>query len=155
MDCSLPGSSLHGILQARVLEWVAIAFSRGSSLPRDWTQVSCIPGRHFNLWANETRSAESGSLRAVGLLSFGARTLNLQMPENQTQVDQRDLETLKTGSPEGEDGSSYSASSKTCVFADSRLSLLQSPLRLQSTQGGPLLPQGCLHGASCYSILII
>ena len=47
MDCSLPGSSLHGILQARVLEWVAIAFSRGSSRPR----VSRIPGRRFNLWA--------------------------------------------------------------------------------------------------------
>ena len=51
MDCSLPGSSLHGILQARVLEWVAISFSRGSSWPRDWTLVSCIPGRLFNLWA--------------------------------------------------------------------------------------------------------
>ena len=49
MDCSLPGSSLHGILQARVLEWVAISFSRGSSRPRDQTQVSCIPGRRFNL----------------------------------------------------------------------------------------------------------
>ena len=35
MDCSLPGSSLHGILQARILVWVAISFSRGSSLPRD------------------------------------------------------------------------------------------------------------------------
>ena len=55
MDCSLPGSSLHGILQARVLEWVAISFSRGSSQLRDWTQVSCIPGRCFNLWA--TREA--------------------------------------------------------------------------------------------------
>ena len=55
MDCSLPGSSLHGILQARVLEWVAISFSRGSSRPRDWTQVSHIPGRCFNLWA--TREA--------------------------------------------------------------------------------------------------
>ena len=51
MDCSLPRSSLHVILQARVLEWVAISFSRGSSWPRDWTQVSCIPGRCFNLWA--------------------------------------------------------------------------------------------------------
>ena len=51
MDCSLPGSSLHGILQARVLEWVAISFSRGSSWPRDQTQVSCISGRRFNLWA--------------------------------------------------------------------------------------------------------
>ena len=51
MDCSLPGSSLHGILQARILEWVAISFSRGSSRLGDWTQVSCIVGRHFNLWA--------------------------------------------------------------------------------------------------------
>ena len=55
MDCSLSGSSLHGILQARVLEWVAISFSRGSSEPRDWTRVSRIPGRRFNLWA--TREA--------------------------------------------------------------------------------------------------
>ena len=49
MDCSLPRSSLHGILQARVLEWVAISFSRGSSQPRDLTRVSHIPGRRFNL----------------------------------------------------------------------------------------------------------
>ena len=55
MDCSLPGSSVHGIFQARVLEWVAIAFSRGSSWPRDQTQVSCIAGRYFTLWA--TREA--------------------------------------------------------------------------------------------------
>ena len=45
MDCSLPGSSIHGIFQARILEWVAISFSRRSSLPRDWTQVSLIVGR--------------------------------------------------------------------------------------------------------------
>ena len=55
MDCSLPGSSFHGILQARVLEWVVISFSRGSSRPRDRTQVSRIPGRCFNLSA--TREA--------------------------------------------------------------------------------------------------
>ena len=42
IDCSLPGSSVHGILQARILEWVAIPFSRGSSQPRDGTRVSCI-----------------------------------------------------------------------------------------------------------------
>ena len=42
MDCSPPGSSVHGILQARILEWVAISFSRGSSRPRDQTQVSHI-----------------------------------------------------------------------------------------------------------------
>ena len=51
MDYSLPGSSVHGIFQTRVLEWVAIAFSRGSSQPRDWTRVSHIVGRHFTVWA--------------------------------------------------------------------------------------------------------
>ena len=45
MDCSLPGSPIHGILQARMLEWVSVPFSRGSSWPRDWTQVSCIGRR--------------------------------------------------------------------------------------------------------------
>ena len=47
MDCSPPGSSIHGIFQARVPEWVAISFSRGSSRPRDWTQVSHIVARCF------------------------------------------------------------------------------------------------------------
>ena len=47
MDCSPPGSSVHGILQARILEWVIIPFSKGSSRPRDQTQVSCIAGRFF------------------------------------------------------------------------------------------------------------
>ena len=51
MDCSLPGSSVHGISQARVLEWFAISFSRGSSWPRDRTQVSHIVGRRFTVWA--------------------------------------------------------------------------------------------------------
>ena len=50
-DCSLPGSSIHGIFQARVLEWVAISYSRGSSWPRDRTQVSHIAGRRFTVWA--------------------------------------------------------------------------------------------------------
>ena len=49
--CSLPVSSLHGILQARILEWVAIPFSRGSSWPRERAQVSCIAGWHFAVWA--------------------------------------------------------------------------------------------------------
>ena len=49
VGCSLPGSSIHGIPQARVLVWVAISFSRGSSKPRNRTQVSRIGGRCFNL----------------------------------------------------------------------------------------------------------
>ena len=47
MDWSLPCSSVHGILQARVLEWVAFSFSRGSSWPRDWTWISCTEGSFF------------------------------------------------------------------------------------------------------------
>jgi len=48
-DCSLPGSSVHGISQARIWEWVAIPLSRGSAWPRDQTQVSCTAGRFFFL----------------------------------------------------------------------------------------------------------
>ena len=51
MNCSPPGCSVHGIFQARILEWVAISFSRGSSWPRDWTQVSCMAGGFFTVWA--------------------------------------------------------------------------------------------------------
>ena len=57
MDCSPPGSSIHGIFQATVLEWVAISFSRGSSRPRYQTQVSHIVGRHFTLWATREVAA--------------------------------------------------------------------------------------------------
>ena len=59
MDCSPPGSSVHGISQARILEWVAISFSRGSSWPRDWTRISCI-GRwilyHWATWEAPSRA---------------------------------------------------------------------------------------------------
>ena len=61
MDCSLPGSSTHGIFQARVLEWVAISFSRGSSRPSDKTQVPRLAGRRFTVWA--TREAMMKTLR--------------------------------------------------------------------------------------------
>ena len=47
MDCSLPGSSVHGISQARILEWVAFSYSRGSSWPWDQTHISCIAGEFF------------------------------------------------------------------------------------------------------------
>ena len=55
MVCSLPGSSVHGMLPARILDWVAYPFSRGSSQPKDQTGVSCIAGRFFTCWA--TREA--------------------------------------------------------------------------------------------------
>ena len=70
VDCSPPDSSVHGILQARIQEWVAISSSRGSSQPRvrthqprDQTWVSCIAGRFFTLWA--TREAHENHKRFV------------------------------------------------------------------------------------------
>ena len=51
MDCSMPGSSIHKIFQARILEWVTISFSRGSSQPRDQTWVSLTEARLFTVWA--------------------------------------------------------------------------------------------------------
>ena len=66
IDCSLPGSSVHGILQARVLEWVAISFSRGSSRPRDRSRVSWIVGRRFTIWATrEAYGYESWTIKNV------------------------------------------------------------------------------------------
>ena len=61
MDCSLPSSSDHGIFQTRVLDWVAVSFSRRSSRPRDWTQDSHIVGRCFTIWA--TREVSQRMLR--------------------------------------------------------------------------------------------
>ena len=54
-DCSPTVSSVHGILQARILEWDVLPFSRGSSQPRDRTCVSCIAGRFFTAWANNLK----------------------------------------------------------------------------------------------------
>ena len=66
MDCSLPGSSVHGILQARILEWVVISFSRGSSQGRDWTRVSWIAGRFFTVWATrEAQTSPNSRLKTI------------------------------------------------------------------------------------------
>ena len=56
MDCGPPGSSVHGTRQARILEWVAIPFSREASQPKDWTRLSCTAGKFFTIWA--TREAQ-------------------------------------------------------------------------------------------------
>ena len=58
MGCSLPGSSIRGVFQARILEWVSISFSRRASWPRDWTRVSRIVGRHFTIWATRGGCAQ-------------------------------------------------------------------------------------------------
>ena len=70
MDCSPPGSSVHEIFQARILEWVAISFSRGSSQPRDWTRVSCTAGRFFTDWATREDFLLLASKYALKFLLF-------------------------------------------------------------------------------------
>ena len=72
MDCSLPGSSVGGILQARTLEWVAIPFSRESSWPRDCTQVSCLIGRFFTIWT--PREAHMKNINCHPFIYFFHRT---------------------------------------------------------------------------------
>ena len=71
MDCSLPGSSVHWIIQARILKWVALPFSRGSSPPRVWTWVSYIVGRFFTIRGiREAHSLSTESLHVCMLSCF-------------------------------------------------------------------------------------
>ena len=77
MDCSLPGFSVYGILQARILKWVAISFSRGSSQARNQTLVSCIAGRFFTNWATrEARPGVKSSLLSVSKVRVVSTSLN-------------------------------------------------------------------------------
>ena len=73
-DDSPPGSLVHGILHVKILEWVVVPFSRGSSQPRDGTWVSCIAGRSFTIWA--TREAQrikvQGNDYTPGIAGLGA-----------------------------------------------------------------------------------
>ena len=87
MDCSSPGSSVHGIFWVRILEWVAISNSRGSSWPRDQTHVSCLGGGFFTHWASGeapilTWSPSKGSAskyhHTAGEAGVGGRCLGLQ-----------------------------------------------------------------------------
>ena len=71
IDCSPGSSSVHGIFQASILEWVAISFSRGPFRPKDWTHVSCVSytaGRFFTHWAiRETHGGTQIERQTVGL----------------------------------------------------------------------------------------
>ena len=70
MDCGPPGSSVHGIFQARVLEWVAISFSKGSSQPRDRTQVSCTADKCFTIWATREDFGDLWRFHHIGLTDY-------------------------------------------------------------------------------------
>ena len=110
MNCSPPGSSVHGILQARKLKWVALPLSRGeSSQPRDWTQVSRITGGFFTSWA--TREAlmiqqfhSSNSLQQLTLVFLpgefhGQRSLVGYSPWGHKELDMTEWLTVWSSTP--------------------------------------------------------
>ena len=78
MDHNLPGSSVHGILQARILNWVAISSSRGSSWPRDWTCVSCL--LHWQVGslplAPPGKSIRTANCSSILMVKFNIRRIN-------------------------------------------------------------------------------
>ena len=114
MDYSLPGSSVHGIFQARVREWVAISFSRGSSQPRDRTRISRTAGRRFTVWATraEIKWKKVKLLRdkAIDHLKFQRLFLFLSLTEFSKQINPFD--DLPTGSRFLSKGGSWPTFSK-------------------------------------------
>ena len=96
MDCSLPGSSVHGISQSRILEWVAISFSSGSSQPRDWTHVSCTGRWILHHWT--TREAHLFSLGSFKTNWFPLSKTALRYIKNNT-YDLNHLWNLSSSSP--------------------------------------------------------
>ena len=83
-DCSPPGPSVHGILQARILEWVAIPFSKGHSWLRDRIQVSCTAGRLLTIWA--TREATGGLWTPPHLVQLNYLLLARWWANSQTEA---------------------------------------------------------------------
>ena len=80
MDCRLPASSAHGILQARIVEWIAFSFSRESSWLRDRTWVSCIAGRFFTYWVTREPPITSLILVYLKTLCFLTTFFQFSLP---------------------------------------------------------------------------
>ena len=95
MDCSPPGSSVHGLLQARILEWVGIPFSRGSWILRlrDWTQVYCIAGQFFTIWAFLYQLSHQGSPRILEWVAYPISS-GSSWPRNRTRVSALQVDSL-------------------------------------------------------------
>ena len=94
MNCYKPGSSVHRILEARILEWVAIPFTRGSSWPRDQTLVSCIVGRFFTAWT--AREAQCFPLTYDKRLTMGfpGASLVAQMVKRLSAMQETQVQSL-------------------------------------------------------------
>ena len=98
INCSLPGSSVDGILQARILEWVSMPSSRGSSQPRDWTQVSRLAGGFFAIRAPRETPSSSQSCIIIQKGCFGIATLSTSWLGTENT---RHLAGGRTDSPKG------------------------------------------------------
>ena len=97
MNCSLSGSSVHGIFQARVLEWITISFSRGSSWPRNWTPVSHIAGRCFTVWATREAIMQNARLDKVQAgIKIARRNINNLRYANDTTLMAESKKELKS-----------------------------------------------------------
>ena len=95
MDCSSPGSSIHGIFQAIVLEWVAISFSGGSSRSRDQTQVSRIVDRHFTFWITKEVYQGHQPWIFIGRSGAEAEATILWAPDEKSQLIGKDPDAGK------------------------------------------------------------
>ena len=84
MDCILPGSSVHGIFQARILEWIAISSSRGFSLPRNQTDVSCIAGDSLLLSQLESQ--------LIGYNPIQNKVFNKSKKEKEKNMDKKEYQ---------------------------------------------------------------
>ena len=102
VDFSPPSSSVRGILQARILEWVATSFSRGSSRPRDQTQVSHIAGRHFNLCA--TREALKYKNTVSQKTSYRDTELQIQVLTSKISKEGKEVRLKEKGGGGGSGG---------------------------------------------------
>ena len=92
MDCSLPGSSIHGIFQARVLEWVAISFSRRSSQSKDWTQVSHIVGRRFTIRATREHTEANNTITVIKNTLEGINSRTSEAEEQISELEDKMVE---------------------------------------------------------------
>ena len=79
--------TVHGILQARTLEWVALPFSRGSSQPRDRTQISCIAGGFFTSWATREALETKENLQQIGVAYSNASSTKCVCPSPSADMD--------------------------------------------------------------------
>ena len=143
MDCSPPGSSVHGIFQARILEWVAFSFSRGSSRPRDQTQVSCISRQIPYHWTTPKKRLLGGipSLSSLKGNHFSSRQqfpflwLKSLSKSSPTCTSIREAPFLKTHhdiNRIGGGGRHWFLGGNFCFWKKQRARILWEPLSLQT-----------------------